>query len=195
MIGKVAAGGVTGGADVEDHEKYRERILDKIRNPPHGGNPNDFKQWALEVPGVSRAWVFKNWSGIGTVGLMFAVEGDDPIPNEEMRIRVQAHIDSVRPVIGELFVFIPELAPQNYAIWLSPDTRAVRAAVEEELRDYLARDGAPDSFLYPSRISEAISGASGEHHHNLVSPVNAVRVGRTQLPVLGRVEYQSTMEG
>ncbi len=187
--GTVADGGITGGADVEGEQSYRDRILDYIRRPPHGGSANDYKQWALEVPGVARVWVFPAWAGLGTVGVMIAMDADDPSPNAEMRERVQRHIDERRPVTAEPIVFVPVMTPVNFAIKLFPDTEAVRLAVSEELRDYLLREGAPNMVLYPSRISEVISAAIGEHHHELLAPAYDHKMGKTELPVLGIVTH------
>ena len=49
-----AAGDVGGGADEEDVESYRSRLLQRIQNPPMGGTDADWERWALEVPGVTR---------------------------------------------------------------------------------------------------------------------------------------------
>jgi uncharacterized phage protein gp47/JayE len=63
----VGAGGLAGGADRERDEPYRARLLDRLRRPPHGGSANDYVQWALELPGVTRAWVAPLEAGPGTV--------------------------------------------------------------------------------------------------------------------------------
>lgn len=46
------------GADRENQEVYRARVLTIIRNPIGGGNAPDYKRWAEEVAGVSRAYPF-----------------------------------------------------------------------------------------------------------------------------------------
>jgi len=47
---------MAGGADVETDDELRARILKRIRQPPMGGDATDWEQWALAVPGVTRAW-------------------------------------------------------------------------------------------------------------------------------------------
>jgi uncharacterized phage protein gp47/JayE len=77
----VATGGFVGGADAEDDESYRARILARIQQPPHGGSRSDYEQWALAVSGVTRAWVYPNELGLGTVTVRFVKDGNTtPVP-------------------------------------------------------------------------------------------------------------------
>lgn len=46
------------GADEEDLELWRQRILDIERAPGGGGNAADYRNWAQEVAGVARAFPF-----------------------------------------------------------------------------------------------------------------------------------------
>ena len=49
---------VTGGADMETDDELRTRMLAKYRRPRRKeGAATDYVEWALEVPGCSRAWV------------------------------------------------------------------------------------------------------------------------------------------
>ncbi|MEG2567948.1 MAG: baseplate J/gp47 family protein, partial [Acinetobacter sp.] len=47
----------TGGADIEDEEVFRSRGLLSWQEPPQGGSDTDYKKWALEVSGGTRAGV------------------------------------------------------------------------------------------------------------------------------------------
>jgi uncharacterized phage protein gp47/JayE len=57
----------TGGADVELDSSLRTRMLLAYQTPPQGGAYSDYPQWALAVPGVTRAWCSPNGFGTGTV--------------------------------------------------------------------------------------------------------------------------------
>ncbi len=166
-----AAGGLVGGADVEEDERLLTRLLARIQQPPHGGAEFDYIAWALEVPGVTRAWVYPQEQGAGTVVLRF-LRDEDPgaIPDAGEVAAVQAHIDAVRPVTAQLFVVAPIAQPQNFTITLTPDMPAVRAAVEAELRDLILRDIEPGSTLLFSHVREAISIATGETDHAVAVP-------------------------
>jgi phage-related baseplate assembly protein len=49
---------LTTGANREDDDDYRLRILDVIRAPGGGGNAADYRNWSQEVAGVSRAYPY-----------------------------------------------------------------------------------------------------------------------------------------
>ena len=67
-----------------------------------------------------------------------------PIPAQQVIDDVQAHIDQVRPVTAAVSVFACVAAPVDFSIEVSPDTAAIRTAVESELADFF-------SFASPSR--------------------------------------------
>lgn len=62
-----AATAFTGGADVELDGALRTRMLLAYQTPPQGGAYSDYPQWALAVPGITRAWCSPNGFGVGTV--------------------------------------------------------------------------------------------------------------------------------
>ena len=92
---------MTGGTDEETDDELRARILLRIRNPPMGGDQNDYVQWALAVPGCTRAWCFPNEMGIGTVTVrvMFDdLRATRAAFRRKQTRRVTAYIDQMRPV-------------------------------------------------------------------------------------------------
>jgi len=73
----VAAAAFTGGADQEDPATYKTRYLQKYADPPQGGAKSDYITWALEVPGVTRAWVNPLGLGAGSVLLYTMFDGSE----------------------------------------------------------------------------------------------------------------------
>ncbi|WP_288935500.1 baseplate J/gp47 family protein [uncultured Sphingomonas sp.] len=69
-----ATGPVTGGAEVESDDSLRSRMLLAYASPPQGGSASDYRQWALAVPGVTRAWVAPGGMGPSTVVLYFMMD-------------------------------------------------------------------------------------------------------------------------
>ncbi len=182
----VGAGGMTGGADTETAAALLARLLARIRQAPHGGAAHDYVAWALEVPGVTRAWVKPGWFGVGTVGIMFMCDDGGGIPSAEKVAEVQAHIDARRPVTAEVVVFAPTSKPINPAILgLSPSTDAVKAAVVAELTDLLRREAEPGGIILGSHIREAISLAAGETDHTLTSPAGNFIPAGNEIATLG----------
>ncbi|QBY56159.1 baseplate J/gp47 family protein [Cupriavidus oxalaticus] len=187
----VLAPGLTGGTPQESIEGLRQRVLRSYQVVPQGGSASDYVTWALEVPGVTRAWCLSNYIGRGTVGVLFVRDGDaDPIPDALAVASVQAHIDEVRPVTAlEAFVVAPQPHAIHYQLRVTPDTTAVREAVEANLRALHARGTEPGATLLRTHMDEAISLAEGETDHELLSPAADVTVGRTELPVFGSVAW------
>jgi uncharacterized phage protein gp47/JayE len=180
----------TAGVVEEDDASLLARLLDRIRKPPQGGSANDYRAWALAQPGVTRAWVYPEWMGAGTVGLAFVMDDrEDIIPLAPDIEAVQAALDVLRPVTAELVVFAPTPEPLNVVLRLIPDTPAIRAAVEDELADFFARDAEPGGTIYLSRMSETISLAEGEFAHAIDLPDADFTPAPGRIPSLGAVSY------
>ncbi len=188
---QATAGEISGGADQERIDALRARLIDRLRNPPHGGRANDYVQWALEVPGVTRAWVSPLELGGGTVTLRFVRDGDSTIwPDSAEVAAVQAYIDARRPVTARAYVFAPVPDAIVYRIsGISPATVAVKAAVAASLQDLHLREAAPSTRLLLSHIREAISTAAGEFDHDLVYPVSNIVPAVGHMPAYGGVEW------
>lgn len=181
---------LAGGADVEEVEAWRARILARIRKPAQGGSIDDYISWALGVPGVTRAWVFPNEQGEGTVVVRFVRDGDaSMIPDAGEVATVQAAIDAVRPVTATAYALAPVATLQNYSIQLVPDTPATRLAVEAELLDLYRNEAAPGGTMLISHEREAISSAAGETDFVMTVPVANQTYATGQLPTLGVITW------
>lgn len=189
-VGQVAEGGLAGGADQETDAALAGRILTRIQKPPHGGAQGDYTAWALEVPGVTRAWAYPGWLGVGTVGVTFVMDGRESIiPLAGDVELVAAHIEPLRPVTAAVTVFAPTPLPVDFTLSVSPDTAAVRAAVEAELADLIAREAEPGSTLLLSHVREAVSTATGEADHAITAPAADVAAGPGELITLGGITW------
>ncbi|MDP3088875.1 MAG: baseplate J/gp47 family protein [Methylotenera sp.] len=170
-VATVDASGLTQGADQEDDSKLRARLLARIQQPPHGGADYDYVNWALEVPGVTRAWVYPQELGLGTVTVRFVRDGDvSLIPDAGEVTAVYDYIEALRPVTANLTVVAPVAVPLNFTIAALPNTLSVKTAIETELRDLITREAKPAGTIYLSHIREAISIAAGENNYTMTVP-------------------------
>ncbi len=187
----VMSPGLTGGADVETDDALRARVLARPKQPPHGGAKFDYVTWALEVPGVTRAWSYPLEQGDGTVTVRFMRDDDDnPIPDSTEVDTVQAYIEERYPVTGHVFVVAPLAAPIDFEFSaLTPDDSATRAAITEELRDLISREAVPGGTLLITHIREVISAAAGEHDYVLVSPAANVVNATGYISTLGNITW------
>jgi len=186
-----ATGGLTGGADEEADEPLCARLMTRIQHPPQAGTDPDYEAWALEVPGVTRAWAKGKELGPGTVTVRFLMDGayPDGIPLAGDVDAVQAHIDAQRPTQADVFVVAPLAKPINPSIRLTPDTASVRAAVLAELADLLFREAVPGGTILRSHLTEAVSISVGEADHVLLSPAADFACGPGELAVLGTIDW------
>lgn len=182
--------GLSGGTDIEDLEVWRSRVLRSFRITPHGGDADDYVTWALEVPGVTRAWCVRSYLGPGTVGVFFVRDGDDDIiPSAGEVADVRSHIESKQPVTVELYVMAPQTLAVSYEIQLEPDTTLMRARVEQSLRALHTGESDLGTRMYLSHMREAISTTQGELDHQLLSPVADIVPASNELPVFGSVVW------
>jgi uncharacterized phage protein gp47/JayE len=113
-------------------------------------------------------------------------EDPQPVPNDEQLAEVQAYIEPLRPVTAEVHVQRPIQVPVVYRFKsVNPDTTAVRAAVEAQLRDLHNREADLGVPLLISHIREAISSAGGEYDHTLTAPAADVPAGQSELLTFG----------
>lgn len=206
-LAEVGVDGIVLGADVEDIESYRARILFRKRNPPHGGSAADYVLWALQVAGVTRVFVERLWNGCGTVRVYVLMDDLFPngIPDAASIIRVKDFIVTVMPAGTILTVAAPVAHPINVTIsGLSPDTAAVRTAVLAELQDTFFRRGrvaggdtfhggmpllASPAVFSRSWIWQAIANATGEDSHILTAPAADVTLAIGEIATLGTVTF------
>ncbi len=187
----VDADGLTSGADEEGEEQLRDRLLERIAEPPSGGAGHDYRRWTREVAEVTRAWVFPRWMGAGTVGVAFMMDDRaDPIPTADDVLAVQQYLDGLAPVTATVIAFAPIPEPLDLVIsGLTPDTPEVRAAVSAEVGDLLFRVASPGGGVLISQLREAISTAAGEQDNVLTSPTANVVAAPGGLLVLNGITY------
>lgn len=187
----IGVAGLTGGVDEEIDESLRARLLTRIQSPPHGGKPLDYEGWALEVAGITRAWVYPRHMGAGTVGVAIVADDadDGPLPSPALVSVAQEYIDSMRPATAEAFVFAPAPLVVDITMALTPDTSATRAAVQAELGDLFAREAIPGGTILLSHLREAVSVSSGEVDNVITTPTSDIVASGILFPVLGIVTF------
>ncbi|WP_314916565.1 baseplate J/gp47 family protein [Pseudomonas helleri] len=178
--------GIVGGAEQESIESLRARVQAAFKNPSKVGNAADFVEWALEVPGVTRAWALPRWMGPGTFGVAFVRDGDpDLIPTVAQVAEVQAYLDIKRPVTAEVYAVAPQARPLNFNLRVTPDSTALRAAVEQSLRVLIDDEGGPGATLLVTHVHAAISNTPGEADHALIEPAGDLVIGANEVAVPG----------
>jgi uncharacterized phage protein gp47/JayE len=183
--------GLSGGTDIEDIERLRERVIERKQNRPHGGADFDYVIWAKEVAGVTRAWPYPNRAGRGTMTVICVM--DDKIgtiiPSAEEVEDIYNYIESKRPATAELYVIAPAPIEVDFTININPSSLAVKSAIEAEIRAFFKRESVPGGTLYLSRIREAVSVAAGEFDNAVLIPNENVEREFGDLSVVGNFTW------
>ncbi len=214
-----AATRFTGGANLELDAALRARMLLAYQNPPHGGDATDYVEWALAVPGVTRAWCVPNAFGSGTVAVYVMLDNsesahggfpqgtngvsqNDHGPNAGAPRDVVASGDQlivadaiclVQPVTALVYVLAPTPATINFTIsGISSASTATKAAVAAMISGVFALSATitpSTSTLSMSLIEAAIATVPGTEGFVIVLPAGNIVTATGRLPVLGTIAY------
>lgn len=188
----VGAAGITGGADIEKFDSWRDRIMSRRARIPRGGAEGDWVEWALEVRGVTRAWEDPMGMGPGTIVIRIVADAANggPMPSQQLLDAVFAHIKSKRNVTAHVYVIGPVLVPFVPQLRVIPDNSGTRTAVAHALQDLVLRAGEPGGTLTISSIRTAIGTAAGVTDYELEWPTANVVHAHGHLLIWGGVEWQ-----
>jgi uncharacterized phage protein gp47/JayE len=208
-VAGINAAGVTGlcdgGADQETNDALRTRMLLKYRNPPQGGANSDYIEWALEVPGCTRAWAVGSGYGAGTVVVytMWDIveaafggfpQGTDGVAADETRdapatgdqLLVANYIFPLQPVTALVYSVAPLPYPIDVTlVGLEPNTVDIQDGIVAALNDLFLVIGEVGGVIWPSDINEAILATPGIAHFTLSAPAAAIQAPAGNLPILG----------
>jgi uncharacterized phage protein gp47/JayE len=147
----VDLGNLTGGADKETQENYRNRVIDAWQNPTANFNAEAIKRQALTVGGVTRVFVSRatqsttggnyNTDEAGFVTVYFVKDDDTSIiPSGSDISQVKSAIMEIAPmdkVEANIIVEAPVAVPVNVTFTsITPDTTTMRTAIEENIRQF-----------------------------------------------------------
>lgn len=148
----------------ESDSAYRDRLLQKIRNPITSGNRNHYVYWAKQVQGVGDAKCVERWDGPGTVKVVILSDTSD-VPTDEVVAAVQAHIEEERPVCVE--VTVAKAQPLDVVIDITVamedgySLEDLQRAIEDDIRSYLSGIAFSGAQLSYYRVGDRIFNADG----------------------------------
>lgn len=200
--GGITASPLTGGADQEAQEDMRTRMLFRYAQPPQGGAASDYIEWALEVPGVTRAWIQSSAGQVQVYPMLDVAnaadggfpQGTDGCAIEETRgptasgdqLTVAKHIWTVQPVTALVFVAAPVPLPIDVTIAnMDPSTVEMEAEILDSLQAAFLTIGEVAGTIYPSQLYAAISGTPGVNRFDMTIPAAPVTAPAGALPVMG----------
>ena len=186
------------GYDEEDDDALRERYLNHVRLPATSGNPNQFKEWALEVTGVGAARVIRTWNGPNTVKVII-VNSNYEMASDYLIQQVYEHIEEKRAIGAKLTVVsaIPKI--------INIEAEIIGTINEEDfytgITDYFQRltqqimrtTTASSYYVSYAQISSVIlvEGEADDHKNLLINGgIENIPLENEELPVLGTVTFR-----
>jgi uncharacterized phage protein gp47/JayE len=206
---------VTTGADAEETEVYRRRIIDAAQARPQGGAYSDYRTWGQAVEGVLGVYPYTGDPGEVDVYVSSSTESDR-IPTDAQLAAVCAAIEldddglaSRRPVGSMVNVYAVTIRTFDVTVTdlsLSDDEATLRANITTALEDYfLNREMFISGLDVPPRrdriqvaevqgtVADLVSGDGAVFTEALVyessSPVILASLGEGELAVLGAVTF------
>lgn len=163
---------MNGGTDAETDDELLTRLLNVLRQPPAGGNANDYKVWAESVDGVATAWVYPLRRGLGTVDVV--ITAHNGLPSAETLAAVQRHIDAVRPVTAKsCLVLAPTVITVDISVQVGISDgvtlEAVSAAITHRLTAYF-NALIPGQAAIRTQIGALISDVFGVLDYRVITP-------------------------
>ena len=181
----------TGGADREEDEALRARILDTFRRLPNGANAAYYEQEALSFEEVAGAAVIPRPRGVGTVDVVVA--GRSGLPSAELLEKLTAHFRERREIAVNVKVRAPGQVKLTLAVRITPkpgwDGQRVCRQVEEKLRGFFTGDRLGKPVLR-AQLGDLIYRCDGVENYSIQSPAADVALERDQLPVLNSVQVE-----
>jgi uncharacterized phage protein gp47/JayE len=192
---RVSTGGLSGGADDEDVEAWRLRVVDEwqavTKYGGRSGRPSDYVAWAKAAhPSVTGALVQPHALGKGTVLVRPICNGlADRQPTGIVLNDVLAFFQSVAPATAVLHVVAPIISRISIGINLaaSVDTAANRAAVQSVLDDLVASKMANRSVILVVDIDQAVMSVTSSFTR--VSPATNIYADDGEVLVLNPVVF------
>lgn len=162
---------VTAGSDQQTDAALRTRMLLAYSAPPQGGDRQDYIEWALAVPGVTRAWITPNGMGAGTVvvyvmldaaeaafsgfpqgtnGVAAAETRDAPATGDQLT--VANAILPLQPVTALVYLNAPTPQPTAFTVadLGANNTAAMQTQINAALDDMFLRLGQAGGTVNPA---------------------------------------------
>lgn len=167
---------MTGGTDIETPAALLARVLFNMRLPPMGGAKHDYYTWAMEVPGVTDAYVFDLRRAANSIDVIVETAGG--LPSAQLLADVLSHINSQRPPCVDLVTMAPTVVDVNITgvLSLSGVTLAsATASINAVLQAYFSTLHVGDP-VRKVKIESLITSVKGVVDVNLTAPAGNVQI-------------------
>ena len=179
----------TGGADEEDDESFRVRILSSFRQLPNGANAAYYEKEALGIDGVTGVRVLPKRRGLGTVDVI--ITGENGMPTEELIDTVRKRFEETREICVKVSVLAPKAVPLNVTAKIDVAEgytfEEVSAKVTEAIQNYFNGSLLGENVLM-AKLGSIIFSVEGVSNYSLLAPEADLKVKEDELPRAGTIK-------
>lgn len=173
----VDSDGITGGAEIEDVESWRVRVVDEWRAVvtfgARSGKPADYRFWARAAhPSVSAALVRPHLLGAGTIVIRPICNALlNRLPTEAVITAVSMYLDVIAPATADWSVAVPIVRPVSVSIDLQPsvDTTQNRNNIQAALNQLVLAKSSEQVSILLAELDAAIASITTQYTR--VAPV------------------------
>ncbi len=183
----ISSNEIAGGADLEELEHWRERIITAYNDDQIIGKLEDYEYWAVSAhQDVDFAWGLDNTPVLGNVTVYFAQAENNPLLSDEIKTIVQQNLDDNRLAGCHLFAKHPE--PKAVSISISDVSDIdMRTSIASLLQSFFNERLDDRSELRSNELSAQIMTVTNEF--TLVSPVATTPLADNELYTLGEISF------
>jgi len=181
----------TDGADGEDDESLRQRILESFRRLPNGANAAFYEQEAMSFPDVAAAKAVGRARGIGTVDVYVSAIGG--VPDEALLTKVADHLQEKREIAVDVQVLAPALRQVEITAAITPAagyTYAEAAAEAEQTLRNLFTGALLGKGVKLAELGDLLYHLKSVDNYALTAPAADIVGEEGVLPVLGSITLE-----
>lgn len=185
----------TGGADEENDESFRARILESYQRLPNGANTAWYETTALNYPGVTAAKAIGREEGPGTVNVY--VTGENGLPDEELLAGLQAELQEKREIAVTVKVLSPTTKPVDVAVAVTPkegaDKDELLESAQRAITDFFSGRMLGRAVLL-AELGNKLYNLEGVENYRFSAPAADIPANSKVLPVLGSLNVTKLAE-
>ncbi len=175
-----------GGADEEDDESLRRRILDTYRRLPNGANGAYYEQQTMAFASVAAAKAVGRPRGVGSVDVYIATQ--EGLPGSGLLEQVRDWLEERREIAVDLRVLAPTAATVNVSASLKPAAgytfAQARTAADQAVRGAFTGE-LLGKGLTLAALGHLLYGLDEVENYHLHAPAADTPPAPGALPVLG----------
>ena len=179
----------TGGADEENDESLRFRVLDSYKNISNGTNAAFYKEQVLKNENIISAQVVSKNRGAGTVDVYIWTSSG--IPSDDLIAEVQAELDSIKEINVDIKVLSPTTVKCDvfFTLWIEDGYvyDDVKFACVDAVKNYINSLAVGESMIL-AKAGNAVFNVPGvKNYRMLTSYCDDVTISAGKIGIPGSI--------